>query len=42
MIDVTFERSPWEVCADSLKRGQSLSAVRFLTLLDREDEDAVE
>lgn len=42
MTDFTFERSPWDVCADSLKRGQTLSAVRFLTLLDREEEDAVE
>ena len=42
MIDVTFERSPWEICADSLKQGQTFSAVRFLTLLEREDEASVE
>ena len=42
MIDVTFERSPWEICADSLKQGQTLSVMRFLSLLDREDEQMVE
>lgn len=42
MMDFCFERTPWEITADSLRDGDTLSAVRFLTLLEGEDETAVE
>ncbi len=38
----SFEVSPWEAALQSLKSGGSIRAVRFLTLLDAEDEDVVE
>ena len=33
-----FERSPWEVAFTKLRRGDSISAVRLLTLLEGEEE----
>lgn len=38
----TFEESPWELTLGTLKKGDSLSAARFLTLLEGSGEDAVE
>lgn len=38
----TFEESPWELFAGKLKRGDRISAVRFLTLLEGERDEAVE
>ena len=38
----SFEESPWEIFARKLEYGSKLSAVRFLTLLEGEAEDAVE
>ena len=40
-IEFDFEESPWEATRDSLKNGSSLSAARFLTLMEGESEDAV-
>lgn len=41
-LDFSFEESPWELCLSSLKPGSSLSAVRFLALMEGEEEEAVE
>jgi len=41
-MDFTFEESPWELTLDSLHRGDKLSAARFLTMMEDEDESAVE
>ena len=41
-LDFTFEESPWELTLDNLRRGDKLSAARFLTLMEGEDETAVE
>ena len=38
----SFEQSPWEMAAEKLRSGDSISAVRLLTLLEGEEEDAVE
>jgi len=40
-IEFDFEDSPWELTRDALKKGGSLSAARFLTLMEGESEDAV-
>ncbi len=37
-----FEESPWELALEKLRRGASISALRLLTLLEGEDEDALE
>ena len=37
-----FERAPWELAFDKLHRGDAISAARFLTLLEGEEETAVE
>ena len=41
-IELTFEQSPWELALDKLKTGDRLCAVRFLTLMEGEEEAAVE
>jgi len=38
----SFEQTPWELTLETLRQGGSFSAVRFLTLLEGEDEQAVE
>ncbi len=38
----TFEDSPWDLAAEKLSPGDTISAVRVLTLLEDEDEEAVE
>ena len=38
----SFEQSPWEMAAEKLRRGDTMDAVRLLTLLEGEEEDAVE
>lgn len=43
MMDAfSFEASPWELYLDKVKPGSTLPAVRILTLLEGETEDAVE
>lgn len=37
-----FEQSPWDLELEKLKSGESISAIRFLSLLEGEDEDALE
>ena len=37
-----FEQAPWELALDKLRKGASISAVRLLTLLEGEEEAAVE
>ena len=41
-FDFTFEESPWDLTLDSLRRGDTLSAARFLTLMEGENDTAVE
>ena len=41
-MEFTFEQSPWEVAVEQLQTGDSMDAVRFLTLLEPEDEDGFE
>lgn len=41
-FDFSFEQSPWELALQNLRRDSSISAMRFLTLLEGEDEDIVE
>ena len=40
-FDFEFEGSAWDVTRDTLRSGGSISATRFLTLMESEDEDAV-
>ena len=40
-IDFDFGDSPWELARDALRPGGRISAARFLTLLEGEEEDAV-
>lgn len=42
MMDFTFEESPWEQALEKLRPGDVIDAVTFLTLLEQEEEDAVE
>ncbi len=42
MMDFTFEIPAWEQAFQDLKTGTSLSAARFLALMEQENEDAVE
>lgn len=41
-LDFTFEESPWDLMLDTLVSGGKLSAARFLTLMEGEDEGFVE
>lgn len=41
-LDFSFEQSPWELTLGSLKNQKSISANRFLTVMEGESEDAVE
>jgi RNA polymerase primary sigma factor len=41
-LDFSFSHSPWELTLERLRHGGSISAVRFLTLLEGEDEAGVE
>ena len=41
-LDFSFEESPWELTLGSLMQIKKLSASRFLTLMEGENEDAVE
>ena len=40
-LNFTFDQTPWELTLEQLHRGDTLSAVRFLTLVEQEEEDAV-
>ena len=40
-LNITFEESLWEQTLAQLNRGDSLSAVRFLTIMEQEEEEAV-
>ena len=42
MNEFVFDESPWDLALNHLRRGSSLSAVRFLALLEGEDEAALE
>ena len=42
MNDFVFEESLWELARSKLRRGGSLSSIRFLTVMEGEDESAVE
>ena len=42
MMEFTFEEAAWEAALDGLKKGTSLSAARFLALMEPESEDALE
>ena len=42
MNDFVFEESLWELTLSKLSRGGSISSVRFLTVMEGEDEAAVE
>ena len=43
MADIfTFEQTPWELALAGLRKGDSLSAARFLTLLEDADEEETE
>ena len=41
MMEFTFEQTPWELTLERLQPGTSLSAARFLTLMEGETESAV-
>lgn len=41
-LEFTFEKTPWEATLDTLRPGDSLPALRFLTLLEGESEEALE
>ncbi len=41
-LDFSFEQTPWELTLERLQPGGSISAVRFLTLLEGADETEVE
>lgn len=41
-FDFTFEQPAWELALDAARPGDKLSALRFLALLEGEDEDVVE
>ena len=40
-LNFTFDQTPWELTLEQLRRGDTLSAGRFLTLVEQEEEDAV-
>lgn len=42
MMDITFEPAPWELALEEIEDGGSLSAVRFLTLVEGEEEAEAE
>ena len=42
MNDFTFEATPWELALEEMRYGDTLSAARFLTLLEGDSEEAVE
>lgn len=39
---ITFEQSPWEIAVQNMQKGDSITAMRLLTLLEGEEEDVVE
>ncbi len=41
-LDFTFEETPWQLFSRRLKQGDTVSALRLLTLLEDEDEEGVE
>ena len=41
-LDFTFEEPNWETALSEINPGESISAVRFLTLMEGEDEEAFE
>ena len=42
MNDFVFEATPWELALEEMRYGDTLSAARFLTLLEGESEETVE
>lgn len=41
-MDFSFEKTPWELYMETARPGSRISAVRFLTLLESENDDALE
>lgn len=41
-LDICFSPDPWEQTLSGLQRGETMDAVRFLTLMESEDESRVE
>lgn len=41
-LDITFEETPWQLFSRRLKPGDTVSALRLLTVLEGEEEDGVE
>lgn len=41
-LEVSFEPTPWELALEEIEEGGSISAVRFLALMEGEEEAAVE
>lgn len=41
-LEFTFEQSPWEQTLEQLRTGDMLDAVRFLTLMESQSEEALE
>ena len=42
MIDVTFEKAPWEVALEQMNAGDSIPSLRFLALMAEETEETLE
>ena len=41
-MDFSFEKAPWEIMIERMRPGQTVSAMQLLTLLEREEDAAVE
>ena len=41
MMEFTFEPTPWEQALDAMQPGETINALKLLTLLEQEDEDGV-
>ena len=41
-LDFSFDQSPWDVTLDTLRPGDAIDAVNFLTMMEGESEEAVE
>ena len=41
-LDFSFEQSPWEALLDTLRPGDAVDAVNFLTMMEGESEETVE
>ena len=41
-LDFSFEQSPWEALLDTLRPGDAVDAVNFLTMMEGESEETLE